>query len=364
MIHGNGPAGLIAAISDPARLRELDAKAWQPLLSCARRNGVLAYLASRAEMRGVMGDVPPFARDALSSARLSAARIGQLALWELDRVGRVLRPAGVNVVALKGVAYLLRGLWHASTRRMSDIDVMVRRESLPTAEQALRTAGWSFANADPYDEQYYRTWSHELPPLQFPGRMLALDVHHTICPPASRLRPDPAAMWARAEPAGQEGVYLLCPEDSVLHAAVHLFFDSDFDSRFREVVDLHELVTAFAERDGFWGRLVDRARELGLERPLYYALRGLFDVLATPVPREVLEETSSFGPPAPVATWMRKTLATVLAPVDPEPWPPRHAVKLWLLYVRSHWLRMPAHALIPHLARKAMRRREAASSLR
>jgi len=53
---------------------------------------------------------------------------------------------------------------------------------------------------------------------------------------------------------------------------------------------------------------------------------------------------------------MRKTLATVLAPVDPEPWPPPHAVKLWLLYVRSHWLRMPAHALIPHLARKALRR--------
>jgi Uncharacterised nucleotidyltransferase len=354
--HGSAPAKLIEAISDPARLRELDAKAWEGLLSCARRNGVLAYLASRVETRGVMEDLPPFARDALLSARLSAARLGQLALWELDRVVRVLRPAGIDVVALKGVAYLLRGLRHASTRRMSDIDFMVRRESLAGAEQALRTAGWSFANPDPYDEQYYRTWSHELPPLQFPGRMLAVDVHHTICPPASRLRPDPAAMWARAEPAAKEGVYLLCPEDSVLHAAVHLFFDSDFDSRFRELVDLHELVMGFAERDGFWRRLIERARELGLTRPLYYAMRGLVDVIATPVPVEVLDETSSYGPPAPVAAWMRETLATVLSPVDPEPWPPRHAVKLWLLYVRSHWLRMPAHALIPHLARKAMRR--------
>lgn len=355
-MRGNAPAVLIASILDPDRLRRLDAATWEALLSCARRNGVLAYLASRAEMAEVMEDVPPFAHDALSSARLSAARIGQLALWELDRVSRVLRPAGISIIALKGVAYLLRGLPHASTRRMSDIDVMVRRESLPLAERALRTAGWSFAHADPYDEQFYRTWSHELPPLQFPGRTLALDVHHTICPPASRLRPDPAKMWARAEPAGKEGIHLLCPEDSVLHAAVHLFFDSDFDSRFREVVDLRELVTVFAERDAFWGRLVDRARELGLERPLYYALRGLVDVLATPVPGEVLKETSSFGPPAPIAAWMRKTLATVLAPVDPEPWPARHRTELWLLYVRSHWLRMPAHALVPHLARKALRR--------
>jgi len=46
----------------------------------------------------------------------------------------------------------------------------------------------------------------------------------------------------------------------------------------------------------------------------------------------------------------------VLTPIDPEPWPPLHAGKLWLLYVRSHWLRMPAHLLIPHLVRKSLRR--------
>lgn len=356
MNHANVSERLVAAICEPARLADLDAKAWEALLSCARRNGVLAYLASRADAHGVPKDLPPFARDALSSARLSAARIGQLAMWELDRVVRVLRPAGIEVLALKGVAYLLRGLPHASTRRMSDVDVMVGKESLAGAEQALRAAGWSFANADPYDEWYYRTWSHELPPLQFPGRLLALDVHHTICPPASRLRPDPALMWAHVEPAGREGLHLLCAEDSVLHAAVHLFFDSDFDTRFRELVDLHELVTAFGEREGFWRRLADRARELGLGRPLYYALRALGDVLATPIPQAALADTEAFGPAAPVAASMRRMLRTVLSPVDPDRWPPHHRAKLWLLYVRSHWLRMPPHALIPHLARKALRK--------
>jgi hypothetical protein len=354
--HGHVPASLVAAISAPSRLAELDAKAWEALLSCARRNGVLAYLASRADAHGVLDHLPPFARDALSSARLSAARIGQLALWELDRVVRVLRPAGIDIVALKGVAYLLRGLPHANTRRMSDVDVMVRKESLAGAEQALRAAGWSFANTDPYDERYYRTWSHELPPLQFPGRLLALDVHHTICPPASRLRPDPALMWARAGPSGREGVHLLCPEDSVLHAAIHLFFDSDFDTRFRELIDLYELLTAFAERDDFWGSLIERGRELGVGRPLYYALRALRDILSTPIPEDAIADTEGFAPPAPVAASMRRMLRAVLSPVDPEPWPPRHRTELWLLYVRSHWLRMPAHALIPHLVRKALRR--------
>ena len=35
---------------------------------------------------------------------------------------------------------------------------------------------------------------------------------------------------------------------------------------------------------------------------------------------------------------------------------PTHALRNWLLYVRSHWLRMPPHLLLPHLLRKSMRR--------
>ena len=65
MIPYSAPAMLVAAIADPARLRNFDAKAWEMLLSCARRNGVLAYLASRAEMHGVTDALPPFARSSI-----------------------------------------------------------------------------------------------------------------------------------------------------------------------------------------------------------------------------------------------------------------------------------------------------------
>jgi len=53
---------------------------------------------------------------------------------------------------------------------------------------------------------------------------------------------------------------------------------------------------------------------------------------------------------------MANTLETVLTPVDPQIWPPANRARLWLLFVRSHWLRMPAHLLVPHLVRKSMRR--------
>lgn len=346
------PALLLRAIADPLLLPRLRPPQWEALLSCARRNAVLAYVAERAVRAGVIERLPEVPAQHLLSARTSAARLGQLARWELDRVRRVLEPAGIPLLALKGVAYLLRGMPHATTRLLSDIDVMVPRERIDEAERALLEAGWQATIDDPYDQHYYRAWSHELPPLLYPGRLLAVDVHHTICPPVSRLRPDPRRFWADAETIADAGVQVLSPVDSVLHAAVHLFFDSDFDGRFRDLIDLQEMLLAFGDDDALWTRLVARAREQGLGRPLYYALVALQRVLATPVPPAVRREAESFSPPAPVAQWMNRTLADLLAPIDPERWPPAHRGRQWLLYVRSHWLRMPAHLLLPHLARK------------
>jgi hypothetical protein len=53
---------------------------------------------------------------------------------------------------------------------------------------------------------------------------------------------------------------------------------------------------------------------------------------------------------------MTRMLDTVLRPIDPAQWPRPHRAKLWLLYARSHWLRMPPHLLVPHLLRKSLRR--------
>jgi putative nucleotidyltransferase-like protein len=353
------PRLLLAAIHDPSMLERLTLPQWERLLACARRNAVLAYLAERASSSGILDALPERPRAAMQSARLAAARLAQLAQWELDRVRRVLAPVGVPIIALKGLAYIVRGLPHATTRLLSDIDILVPAAQIGAAERALIDAGWQSTKLDEYDQQYYRRWSHEIPPLQFPGRTLGVDVHHTICPPESRLRPDPERFWTASEPTEIAGVGVLSPVDGVLHAAVHLFFDSDFNTRFRELVDLDVLTTTFAARDSqFWPRLAARAREQGLGRPLYYALETLVFVLETPIPLDVRAEIASSRAAGPADAWMTRTLRKVLTPVDPAPWPPEHRFVLWLLYMRSHWLRMPPIALAAHLTRKALRRSE------
>ncbi|MEO5764440.1 MAG: nucleotidyltransferase family protein [Casimicrobiaceae bacterium] len=347
---------LVEAILDPATLTGLELPAWEPILACARRNAVLAYLAHRATLANVIDDLPHAPRVALRSAQTAAARLAQLARFELDRVRRALQPPGIPLIALKGAAYLLRGMPHASTRIMSDVDVMVPRARIDEAERALADGGWQGTKLDPYDQTYYRRWSHEIPPLQHPGRLLAVDVHHTIVPPVSRLKPDPAAFWADAQHSAIDGIALLSPVDSLLHAAVHLFFDSDFDGRFRDLVDVHEMFSAFGAAPGFWTALVERARAQGLTRPLYYACATSAAVLRTAIPADVVQALREHRPPRPVDAWMRRTLTTLLAPADARRWPPPHRGLVWLMYVRSHWLRMPPHLLLPHLLRKSVRR--------
>ena len=89
---------------------------------------------------------------------------------------------------------------------------------------------------------------------------------------------------------------------------------------------------------------------------VYYAFVSLDALLETKIPREVWSEAEQFKPPTAIDRWMKKTLTTLLTPIDPEPWPAAHRARRWLMFVRSHWLRMPPHLLIPHLLRKSLRR--------
>ena len=174
---------------------------------------------------------------------------------------------------------------------------MVPRDRIDDAEAALLAGGWKGTKLDPYDQRYYRRWSHEIPPLSYPGRLLGVDVHHTICPPRSRLRPDPARFWADAEPAGDTGVRVLSAVDSVLHSAVHLFFDSDFDGSLPRLGRPARIVGGVRQARGILAG-ADRAcaGATAWDARFHYAFATLSTVLRTPIPAETLRDARAFKP--------------------------------------------------------------------
>jgi hypothetical protein len=113
----------------------------------------------------------------------------------------------------------------------------------------------------------------------------------------------------------------------------------------------------FGKNPKFWPRLASRAQQLGIARPLFYALRYTENLLGTEIPTRVLATAGVAAPPWPVKRLMDQLVSRVLTPEHPDHPTTVTALASWLLYVRSHYLRMPLTLLIPHLLRKGFRKR-------
>ena len=289
---------------------------------------------------------------------ITADGYDRMVRWEVQQILRALEGSDVPVVLLKGAAYALRRLPIARGRLASDVDILVPRNRLELVEDSLLRHGWVSEKPSGYDAHYYREWMHEIPPLRHKERQTIVDVHHSILPLTARLRPAPEKLLADSEPIdGHELLRTLSPVDTVLHKTTHLFYDGELRNALRELVDLDGLLRAYAESPGFWRRLIPRSRELELQRPLFYGLRYTARLLHTPMPREVMVAAAPDGPPAPIRRLMDLLVTNVLEPGHPDHSYPGKALAGWLLYVRSHWLRMPPALLVRHLATKAWLRR-------
>lgn len=351
------PAGNLLArvLADPLRAASLDTGRWDLLLRMARRAKVLPRLGYVLEDHGLApGHVPDAAWTMLRAARAYPDFVQVRCAWELRRVLAATEHLGTELILLKGGAYLHAGLAVSRGRGLSDLDLMVRREALEGFEQALLEAGWEHQKLDAYDQRYYREWMHEIPPLSHPERGMEVDIHHRLLPLTSRLNPDPELLWQAAVPLGPR-VRVLAPADMVLHSATHLFYDGDLADGFKQLLDLHLLLVDFGSSTGFWEGLPERARQLELEGPLRHALHFCRELLETPIPDFVVERCRG-GPGARLVRALEgQPMRRVLTPAHPEA--PGVPLSAWLLYVRSHWLRMPPGLLAKHLMRKWLRRR-------
>lgn len=340
---------LLMALRRPDRLEALTPEAWSLLLVQARRARLLGWIAVRAEGAAL----PEPVRDRLTDASRLADHHDRMVRWEVACLRGALGPDAPPVVLLKGAAYTMAGLPLARGRMPTDLDVLVPRAALERVEAAALAHGWQPVKTAPYDQRYYRDLMHELPPLRHGERGTVLDIHHTIAPPAGRLRIDPAPLWAAARPLGQPGLLVPAPTDLVLHAVIHLFHDGEIAGALRDLVDIHDLLVHFGGDAAFWPALTARATELSVERPLFYALRFARRLLDTPVPEMAVSALEAARPPAAALALMDALVPSALAP---RPLYPSHGpadVARWLLLARAHWRRMTPGRLIAHLAHKA-----------
>jgi hypothetical protein len=318
---------LVSSLAEPATVARLAPGEWTELIAMARAEQLLGSLAFRLE--GL--DLPSAVAQLFADVRTDAERGRTQALWEAEMARRALAPTGVPMILLKGTAYAAAGLKAGEGRSIGDLDILVPRDKLDAAQQALLAAGWEWVKEDAYDDLYYRRWMHELPPLIHRERDRMIDVHHTILPLTARPKPDAAAL-IHASVGLKNGMRVLSPPDMIVHAAAHAFADGDLAGGLRNLWDIHRLLEEFGEEG-----VAARAERHGLAGPVARAFR---------IRKALFLEG---GLHLSDRLFVRRLLAR-------NGWGQETRKGLrFAFYVRSHRLRMPPLMLARHLWTKARR---------
>ncbi len=345
-------AMLVDVLRNPKTAEKLLPQQWTDIVSLARRELVIGHLAAELQRAGIFAQLEPRLQHMLEDGLREAAHSHRLAHGEARLLATILLPIGCPVIILKGSAYVLAEFAAHAGRFAGDLDILVPRSWLGAAEIALKNAGFHILVKDAYDENYYRVWMHELPPFQHIERKSVLDVHHTILPLTGRVTPDATVLVADAVPL-KYGLLRFCDADIILHSAAHLIQDGDLVGGLRNFHDLHRLLTEFSATPGFWQALASHADKHQLGRAVFYGVRGAERLFGTRVPRDFWRDMRAAKPGGltlGMMDWLvgirlrgltlgRKTLSFRLA--------------ARLLYMRSHWLKMPTLMLASHLGRKA-----------
>ena len=340
----------------PGAILDLDGPRLQQLIAQARCSRLLASVALSLEEEQLLERIPPKAARHLQSALLVHEKQKRDLVYDTAKIKQCLQAAGERMVLLKGAAYLMADLPVGYGRLITDIDIIVPRDRIDLAEKNLLEHGWERGDLNSYNDQYYRKWGHEIPPLTHSKRGTTLDVHHNILPPTAAPNVNADLLFDRLIEISP-GLFTLSWPDMVIHSATHLFHEGEFHHGLRDLWDLDRMLRDFPDRDShFWQQLISRAVELELTSSLSHALNYVQQLFNTPVPEDVNKELKNR------AMLLRKPLMDFLflrafRPDYPPCRLPFTGLALNLLYLRSHYLRMPIYLLLPHLARKAWMRR-------
>ena len=352
---------LLNVVRQPQSAVSLSSAQLEQVLNQARTSNTLAMLAYRMQREDLLERLPLWFVRHLRSAMRSAEAVHRSVRWEVYNICRALRNIDTPVLFLKGAAYILARNVAAQGRVFSDVDFLVPKQRIEEVEKALLSHGWLSTNMSRYDDRYYRQWMHEVPPLKHVKRKSVLDVHHAILPTTTKATPSTDSLIHDATLLDCEFVddeiYVLSPIDMLLHSAAHLFYDGELEHGFRDMMDIQHLLEQYCNDEDSARRLVTRALELQLEKPIFYALRychKMFNQDLPPSLRDFAVHNQSRVVSPFWSVIMDRLFARALRPKHKDCDLFGSAAARWLLYVRSHYLRMPWYLLLPHLIRKAL----------
>jgi hypothetical protein len=242
---------------------------WERLVSVANAHGVVPLvhhaLAGLSDA-GIPADGRGLVRDAADRSVRRSLRLTASLLQILEELAR----AGVEAVPWKGPV-LAQALWSdVGLRQYVDLDLLVRREDVERAGEALVTGGFRRRADIPEGQQgNYVEHFGELEFVRASDR-LTVELHWTIVPSYYASAMDPHGLWDRLETIELAGRTLptLAAEDLLVGLAIH-GFKHKFE-RSEWVMDIVRLLEIRPVLD--WAAIRERTRKHGSQRIVRVAL--------------------------------------------------------------------------------------------
>jgi Uncharacterised nucleotidyltransferase/Transglutaminase-like superfamily len=191
---------------------------------------------------------------------------------ELQTILDAFHRAGLETIALKGVA--LAGVVYPDIglRPMADIDLLVREEELTVADRVMTDLDYSAIHGLK-SQQWYRENHFHLPPYRHVRKPVIVEIHWRIT--RNLHGTYISKWWERAVGRDPMGYPILVPspEDMLIHLSVHLF-KHGYDNGFvlRGLCDIFETLRRYADEID-WKLLQDEIREQGIEKQVHSILQ-------------------------------------------------------------------------------------------
>ena len=250
---------------------------WKRVLPRAEHHGVVPLVHQR--LQGISG-VPQAIRDELRQRYENNARRNLVFVGELIRVLEGLEAHGIETIPYKGPVLAEIAYGDLALREFSDLDVLVRRQDLARAKEALKVLQYlPNLELSPAEEQAYLRSGYELT-LDGPLGKNLLEIQWAIVPRFFAVEFSVEDFFTRAKVAylGARKVKTLSPEDLLLalcvHAAKHAW------TRLCWLRD----IAGVSQQPLDWKLVTQSARELGIQRILEVSLLLASRLLGASVP--------------------------------------------------------------------------------
>lgn len=198
---------------------------WPSVIPAASAQFVLPSISKRVKtLRLTPG---PEIHAVLETAETLNRERNQLLLAEAAHVASLLNRIGIEPVALKGLAYLLAGVYpDPAERYLEDIDLLIRSEQINSAVECLRENGFAV-----HDSDVLTPFRHHSPGMCRPGRP-PIELHHALGPAVCRKLLPAEQVFREAVGISFQSARFLIPSPE--HLAAHLIFHSQLIHSYRD----------------------------------------------------------------------------------------------------------------------------------